>query len=283
MRLALVCLLALAGVARADDRTAAVKAMIETQRKALLEGNDDAFKATFTSDGVLATGGRPSDLVRTWGGVDSVTQVKIVDSKIGWSGSWGWVAIEARVTSVLIAAAVEARAKPEPATFHWVALVVSSGDGVKTKAMALSRTHPDKGLSTYNYVQELVPRVKSPLLADALAHPPQLVKLLAADAATSVFGTSPNDRGLGAAAAKKLVAGWSKVALEVVETAKGQQYVDPKDYEPFELDLGDAKFSWARLRMKLPGQKDGVLVNATAIARKTANGFEIVAADYAAD
>ena len=283
MRAAIVVVVALAGVARADNRTAAIKAMIEVQRKAFLAGDDDAFKATFTSDGVLADRNRPSDLVRTWGGVESVKEVKILDSKIGWSGSWGWVAIEARVTSVLIAAAVEAGAKPAPVTVHWIALVVPAGDGVKTKAMVFSPTQPDKELTAFNYVQELVPRTKSPALADALAHPQQLAKLLAPDAATSVFGSSASDRGLGVAAAKKLVGSWSKLVLEVVETAPGQKYVEPKDYEPFELDLGDVTFSWARVRMKMPGKTGWVLLNATAIARRTASGFEIVAADYNAD
>jgi len=284
MMRALVILLALVHVARADDRTAAVKAMVEVQRKALLAGDDNAFKATFTADAVLADRNRPSDLVRTWGGVEEVKEVKILDSKLGWSGSWGWVAIEMRVTSVLIAAAVEAGAKPEPVVYHWIALVVPDGDGVKTKAMTLSLTAPDKSLNTNNYVQELVARPKQPpVAADSLADVAQLGKVLASDAATSVFGTSPTDRGLGLAAAKKLVGGWGKVTLEPVKTAKGQKYVDQKDYDPFVLDVGDASFSWSRLRMKLPGQSRWVLVNASVIARKKGDAFEIVAADYSAD
>jgi hypothetical protein len=180
----------------------------------------------------------------------------------------------------LIAAAVEAHAKPEPDTIHWLALFVPDGAGVKTKVMAIAGTKPDKALVEYNYAQALVPRSSTSTLVALLAQPAALAKQLASDPATTVFGTSENDRGLGAASAKKLVGSWSKLVLEVVDTPEADR---KHDYEPLEVKVGDATAAWARLRMKLPGHKSWIPVDVFAIARKTSSGDEIVAIAYDAD
>jgi hypothetical protein len=275
---ALVILVLLAHAAHADDRTGAVKAMLEVQRKALLDGNDDAFKATFTSDAVVSlSGDKPDDAIQTWKGSLIMKKLAFGDVQIGWNGTWGWVAADVHRTSVLIAASVEAGSKPAPGTMHWVELVVADGKGVKGKVLWTAATIADKNLSAYNYAQELVPRASPPAIVAQLAKPAEAK--LASDAATSVLGTSDGDRGLGVAAANKLVASWNKLAIEVVEPAKGQRYVDPKDYEPLVVTAGDATAAWASLRMKLPGKNEWIPIHGFVIAR----GSEIVAVAYSAN
>jgi hypothetical protein len=173
----------------------------------------------------------------------------------------------------MIAAMVEARAKPETNTFHLIELIVPDGKQVKAKIVELMRAVPDKELVDYNDAQDLVPIASpSPLIA-ALAHPAQL----STDPGTSVFGTGEGERGLGGPAAKKLVAGWAKLALEVVDTKVES---DRSMYRTFEQRIGDATVVWARLRMKLPGKPRWFPINGFAIGRKIGDAWELVAVMY---
>jgi len=95
-----------------------------------------------------------------------------------------------------------------------------------------------------------------------------------------VYGSSPSDRGAGAAAAKKLLASWGKLAMEVAYTKdKHDQFM----YEPLETTFGDATIAFAQVRLKLTGKKKWVLVSAFAIAKQTPSGPQIVALAYGAD
>jgi hypothetical protein len=74
-------------------------------------------------------------------------------------------------------------------------------------------------------------------------------------------------------AAKKLVGGWSRFALEVVDTPDDHE---KPYYQPFELAIGDGAIAWAKMRMKLPGKRAWYPLEGFAILRKG----EIVALVY---
>ena len=121
---------------------------------------------------------------------------------------------------------------------------------------------------------------KPPAALAALADAKNLPRQLASDAATTVLGSSDSEAAFGAAAAEKLVGGWSKLALEVVGPTADDK--DPQFYTPVEITAGDAVVVWGRLRMHLPNKpKDGYLLDAFGIARKTSSGgLEFVAIAY---
>jgi hypothetical protein len=275
--LSIAILLASAHAASADDdaaRATAVKAMLDAQSKAIVAEDVAAFKATLAPGAVVSfNGDAPEKDIDALRSGDKTYKVVVTSSKIGWAGSWGWVAAEVRITGVMLAAMIEARAKPETKTFHLVELFVADGKQVKARAIELMRTDADTNLVDANDVQELIPLASpSPMIA-MLAHPH-----LSSDPGTSVFGSSESDRGLGGAAAAKLVAGWSKLALEVVDTKNAH---DKSLYQTLELAFGDATVAWATLRMKLPGKTRWVPVTAFAIGRKVNGAWELLALEYA--
>jgi hypothetical protein len=168
--------------------------------------------------------------------------------------------------------------QPENEVYHWIELVVADGAGVKGRAVGIYRAQPDTRLDGGNSVQELPPIASPPPVLAALARPKDLLSLLAKDEATSVLGTSDREAALGRPAAAKLVGGWGKLVLEVVDTKDAH---DKLFYTPVELTVGEATVAWGRLRMKLPKQTTWILIDGFAIARKTATGFELVAVAYA--
>jgi hypothetical protein len=264
--------------ALAGDRVAEIKAMLETQRKALLKGDDAAFKATLAPDALVSLDGdAPTKEVRTWHGSWEVSKAAVVDSHVGWSGTWGWLSAELDVSRVGVAEAIEAGGKPRPGRFHLLALVVLDGNAVKTKVLVVTPTKLEKDIYVRNEIQELVPRTTSKLVA-LLAAPSAIASQLANDPAATVFGSAPTERAYGAAA-KKLIGGWSKLTLEVVDTKRAEM---KPDYEPLEVSFGDVTVVWARVRYKLPAKKDWFLLDAFAIARKAGDSAELVAVMYGA-
>jgi len=290
MRIVVLALLTL-GLARsvdADDtvkRVAAIKALLATQVELWRHGNgtDDieTFAATMTTDGRIAHNGdwlRP-DL--SLSPPYNISKLKITATKIGWSGTWGWVTAEIRLTSRMYAepeGAGDPHPKPENEVYHWIELVVADGDGVKGKALGIYSAKPDSALAAYSEDQKRPVIASPPALLAALADPKRLPAVLAKDPATTVFGTSAREAALGPTAARKLVGSWSKVRMEVV----GHNDESSKlFFTPVELTVDDATVVWGRLRMKLPNQPKGFLVDGFGIARMTATGFELVAVAYA--
>jgi hypothetical protein len=164
--------------------------------------------------------------------------------------------------------------QPKDEVYHWIELVVADGDSVKGKALGIYGAEPDTTLRKYNYVQQLPPIESPPPILAALADAKRLPTLLAKDAATSVFGTSDTEAGLGVTAARKLVSGWSKLVIEVVGTKDDH---DKLFYTPVEITVGDAVVTWGRMRMKLPNNPVWFELDGFGIARKTATGLEFVA------
>jgi hypothetical protein len=283
--LIIVCLLAVSHPALADDtasRLAAIKTMFDAQTKSFQTLDDEAFKATLTSDALVAFGSNyPRDDYGSWNLVRA-QKVVIVASKSGWAGTWGWIAAELRITYTWYAepeGAGDPHPKPETHTYRFVALVVPDGAGVKAKVLRMAQTTPDKELSASNHAQDLLPIASPPANVALLAQPNAIVALLAKDPATSVLGTSDAERGFGAAAAKRLVARWSKLTLEVVDTPDEHEKLS---YKPVELTVGEGAIAWAKLRMKLPGKPTWYPIDAFGVFRKVGDHSEIVALMYTA-
>jgi len=277
--LVLAALLVAARPAFGEDRIPAMKAMFDAQTKTLMSLDDasrKAFKATLTADALVSWNGeRPIADFVAWNAVPA-QKVIVAGVRYGWAGAWGWIVADLRITYTWYAepeGAGDPHPKPETHAYRWAALVVPDGAGVKTKVLWAAQAQSDHALLAMNYVQALVPLASPSPNVAVLAKPSAIVAHLAKDAATSVLGTSEDDRGLGPADAKKLVAGWSKLALEVVDTRDDH---DKAMYEPFELAVGDASVAWAKMRMKLPGKPTWYPLQGFVILRKS----EIVALVY---
>jgi len=274
---------ALAGTPDAK-RLAAAKAMFDAQRKALTKDDDAAFGATLAKDAVVSWGSElpTADFTMKLTFV-APSKITVTTSKIGWAGTWGWLTADVRATWTMYAepeGAGDPHPKPQTDTIHWVAFLVADGEAVKTRALFTSHTVPDKELPENNFIQdELEPEPSPPARVAALTQPATLAKELSKDPATTVFVTGPSERGFGPAAAKKLLSSWGKLTLEVATTKKKES---KDDYKVTELVVGDAVVSYARIRLKLPGQKQWTLVNGFSIARKTDAGHEVVALAYSA-
>jgi hypothetical protein len=286
--LVVLCLLALARPASADEaarRVAAITAMFAAQTASFrtYDRDDKAFKATLTPDALVAFDrDYPRPDFGRWN-VVSASKVVVVASQAGWAGTWGWLAAELRITYTWYAepeGAGDPHPKPETHTYHWLALVVPDGAGVKTRALRLVEAKADRELVDSDYAQVLVPTASPPAHLALLTQPKALAARLASDPATSVLGTGPGERGLGAAAARRLVKGWSRLTLEAVDPPADQ---DASFYQPVELTVGDASIVWGRLRMKLPGKPRWYPIDAFAVLRTVGDHLEIVALMYGAE
>ena len=155
--LAAACILALAAPARADDATdkriAAAKALLAKQVDLWRHGNGtdhiETFAATMTSDGRLAHNGdwlRPDLMLSP---PYNISKLAITTTQVGWSGTWGWIVAEIKLTSRMYAepaGAGDPNPQPEDQTFHWIELVVADGDAVKGRAIGIYDAKPDSTL-----------------------------------------------------------------------------------------------------------------------------------------
>lgn len=255
-------------LAAADDvaaRSTAIKAMIDAQAKALVADDRAAFEKTLAPD---AYSDVQSDLTEP-------SKIVVGQTKIGWAGSCGWVSAEVQFTNK---PHPEIGGHPPPRMRHWVALVVADGSAVKTKAMRVLVTTPDNDLANgiFNYVSELPTEPSPSPLVAWLAQPVAVAKQLSADPATTVFGTSASDHGFGPAAAKQLLASWSKLKLDVVAPES-----DTDSYDHKEVVAGDCAASYGKIRMKVA--TGAILLEAFAVEHKVGDRWELVAFEYGPD
>lgn len=257
-------------------RVAAMKQQLGEQLAALRVQDRKRFEATLTADALVTLGdGAPQqrkELVLQTGVTepDKITLGKVVAE---WEGRWGWAAAE---TVFVTPPPGHEGGRPQKWTRYWLALFVADGAAVKTRVLVVSRTAPDKTLAGYNYIAEL-PMLAKPAPAVALlAQPADLAAQLSPRASTTVFGTSPSDRAYGAAAAKKKLASWKHLKLELVGAKKPD---DAKHYAPLELVIGDARFTFARVRF-VRSKPPHVQMSAFAIARRVGGTWEHVAVLY---
>ncbi len=123
----------------------------------------------------------------TWPG-----ELELGTPTFGWTGTCGWVAVEATIRSVTHPELQVAGAPPLQPARPW----------------HFYETNPDSDLknNVYNYIKELPAEPSPSLLVGWLAHPAEIAKHLSADPAVTVYGTSAADHATGAAAARKLPA-----------------------------------------------------------------------------
>ena len=155
--------------------------------------------------------------------------------------------------------------KPETHTYHWLAVVVPVGKGLKTRALFVSRVERDKDLMATSHPP--APSKTPGELAPLLATPPALAAQLAANPGVVVFGTSAADCGLGRSAARRLLGRWKR--LDMVQAGA-----------TYEVVHGDLGFAFTQVAMKERASKDWVVLAAFVVAHRSQAGWEIVAVAY---
>ncbi len=268
---AIICAVIAPRLAHADD--AHVKpalALLAQQCKAIAKDDMDALRATLTTDArVKLDRSEPSAVADLDWGFPAPEKCAVGKTQVGWSGTWGWVAAELRITTRMYAepaGAGDPHPKPETAVFHWLAVIVPDGDGVKTRALYVARTVADKDLIERDPEE---PAASPGPLSTLAATPTAIAAQLAADPAVTIFGTTDGEGALGNAAAKKLVSGWKTLQLAVIG-------------KPEETVGGDLGFAFVPLQMRLKGKKSPYEVHALVVARKRASTWEVIALDYGA-
>ena len=271
MKRALVALtLAVSAVAHADPdaaRATIVLAHFTAQVKAIGANDFGALEKTLTKDALVTFKGQdPTRAADAEWDFPDPEQASIVKSRVGWAGTWGWVAADVEITTRWYAepaGAGDPHPQPETHVYHWLSLVVADGAGVKTRALFVDQVTADKDLSS---MTRAAPATAGPI-ATLATHPADLAAKLAADAAVSVFGNGASDEAFGRAASLKLLASWKKLTVAVTGT-------------PIEETSGDLGFAFATLELDHKGQPDPLVLRALVIARKTGDGWNPVAVEY---
>lgn len=277
MRAAVLAALGIASTARAEDRTAAIKRMLQAQADALIASNEADFKKTATSDALIGLGlDRPQRDFVMQSDLTEPKKIAFGAMRTGWAGTCGWVTAEATFTTP---PHPEQGGRSRKRTRRWVALVVPDADGVHTRIMQLAIAMPDNQLGTFKFISEL-PVTSKPLpLVALLADPTAMLAQLSTDPSTSVFGSAPTDRAFGPAAARQLLTRWRKLKLELVDA---RDVRDKDFYEQRELVAGDCAAAFGQVRLQRADKKH-VLYRGFLIAKKHAGRWEVVAASYGAD
>lgn len=273
--LALLVALAHRATAAPDPHVKVALAQLAAQGKAIAKGDADGFRATFTADARVAwDAGEPSpqrddDLAWWRDSYYSPERFAIKKAQVAWFGTWGVLAAEVRITQRGYAepeGAGDPNPQPVTHTYHWLAVVVADGAGVKTRALQVARIRKDKDL----IIEEADPAAAaSGTIAPLIAQPKVLLAQLAADPSVAVFGTGEAERGLGAAAARKLLAAWKN--LDLIQVGDTAEVID-----------GDLGFAFTHVGLKLKGQKHRTILQGLVIAHKAAAGWEVVGVGFAA-
>jgi hypothetical protein len=269
--------------ASADGKApvADIDKLMDKQAAAMIADDAKALEATLAKDGFASTGGRPTpgdvSLPRSIG--MGVASVAFGAKAIAWRGDWGWIVVDAKIgfwphPEGMVPGKPTSEQMPPPVVQHWLELVVRDGKELKTRALIVTSTTADSSLRGYNYIEKRPAVAKPSALVALLAQPVALGKLLAKDDAVAIIGTSPRDRALGAAAGKKLLAGWANLGLAIVEPDRTESSSDQSG-PPAELAFGDVHVAWAELRMrkKIP-------LTAFVIAQVNGDKIEVLAASY---
>lgn len=262
MIVAVMCLVA--SEVRADDKAnlAAARKLVELQ---LFGGFDDRPALTADYIGIFP-GDFETDEAMHWRfGPPYIGAIKIENSVIGWSGSWGWFAADLAVMQRPYTPSDGAIAKEELHRYHLVNVFVIERGEVKLEATLLADTLPDAKLPVVTPAPGKPPRAGT-LVASLVA--PGGVKLLRSPS-VAVIGSSASEVGLGEAAAKKLLAGWSKLQLAMVATP------------PKELVVGDLGIAFAEVDLmvaKQPRRLRGIVVG-----KKVGAGWEVAALAFGTD
>lgn len=269
MKRALVAIaVALSAAAHADAaHEKLARAQLAAQVKALGVDDMEALEKTLTADALVAFKGQdPTRAADAEWDFPHPEHASIVKSRVGWAGTWGWVAADVEITTRWYAepaGAGDPNPQPETHVYHWLSLVVADGAGVKTRALFVDQVTPDKELAS---MTRAAPATAGPI-ATLAAHPADLAAKLAADAAVCVFGNGASDEAFGRAASLKLLASWQKLTLAVTGT-------------PIEETSGDLGFAFATLELDHKGQRDPLVLRALVIARKTGDAWNPVAVEY---
>jgi len=229
MRTAIVIVLLVATqVAHADKPSDRARTLLDTQLEALRGRDDATLWTTFADDAVIlgfATDKPAKSLAistvifdQIINGPGDVTKSKIASLVAGGDAKTLWWTAEVVMSGTFREAGTTTPTWTEK--YRVSELAISDGKTWKVVAAAfdhgrknLPEVTPDDTPETLAGANEAGP------LAALLASPASVASSIATTPGTFVIGTAPGERGLGKAA-KKMIAGWSKLSLAVVGTPR---------------------------------------------------------------
>lgn len=281
--IAVLCILA--GVARADDASDAVKPLLEQQAKAIAAGDATAFAATFTDDAmaILPTAadegiGRPAieTAAKHWlaSAKGAVKVDKLVAPKSQSIGVGAWFdaelvgAVHWRVTGIVIHARksdgsegpfkIAAYHLSEPAEDQAVLAAAAAG-----KLPALPKLESDKYPGDTND-----PASISDFAKHVEPHP-----------AATLIGSAAKEHATGSTAVAKLLAGWRSLKLAGVAYRSGR---DESAEWGFEWTIGhvEATFTVKGKPVKVPYRALVILDVPSAVGADHGAPVQLISAHY---
>ena len=251
-----------------SDAVADDKAQIAAARKLVergLNGDlDDAPPKTKDYVGVAPGSLFDGDLMTWRFGPPYMGKSKIVASAAGWSGNWGWMVADLAVSQRAYTPSDGGMAPDLLHRYHLVQVFVTDGKEIKVQASMIADAQRDDKLPAVTAVPGGPPKLET--LAWYLVTPHKIK--LAADAQVAVLGSGEGEVAIGQAAAKKLLASWSKLALGMSGVSK-------------EIMVGDLGIVVSEVHLRI-GKKP-VRLRGMIVGRRQGTGWEVVALSYGAD
>jgi hypothetical protein len=222
MKLAVVLLL-ISTVAYADTPTDRARKFLQTQFDKIAEGREDAVKPTFAADAIVlgldaeqtvSESNQDLSMRLVGGSPHSVFKNAAIKSLVaGGDDTVVWFTADVTVTYNNW----EPEDRPRNGLkLAWRVTELIVNDNGTWKCVAGVVTEPAKTEpQTHANHDKIGAATKAGVLAPLLASPAQLTKVLSTDKSTFVLGTDKNERAVGQAAAKKLLARWTKLGMTV--------------------------------------------------------------------
>ena len=286
MRL-LTCLIVLAATTAAADKPAdRAKAFVQTQLAAMTKANDAAVKATFAADAILLGGTFDSSVPIAKqdnvefqgflmnGSPHSGFRTASIKSVVA-GGTDAFVWLTAEISATYASQEPEQKAHTVTHVVRMTELVVADGSTWKCVAAVFDRPGPVEG--HYEAYAKPVGGATKPggnrmLLASVGT---VAAGMMADDPNAFALGTEAGERGIGPAAARKLLKAWSDLPMNIVGDSRE---VETKAYA----------FVQGKVAFKLPDKDDHSKnliypMSALVIAIPAHGGWNVVALHYAND
>lgn len=223
MRIAILVVVLSVTVAAADKPAVAARKLLQSQLDAITKGDDNVFKATLAKQAIILgldrddTGDEQTtyEVERIFVGGSphsSIEKLKIKSLAAGADDKIMWLTSELDITYRSHEPESGGPTRGNKILVRFTELAVKDGDAWKVVTGVIDHPSPVTGSSRDGHIEMVAP-TRAGTLAPLLANPAGLSKKLAPDA--FVLGTDKSHRGIGKAAAAKLLAKWTKLGLEV--------------------------------------------------------------------
>jgi len=244
-----------------DAQLSLLRRATDAQRRALY----DKDTVLLSDHGARTVGDTPEDYVRL---VETFGSVQVDDARIDTitaGGGDGVAWFDAGVTLAMSGAAEGVGEFKNTSKARVSQLAVSAGSGWKVVASIFDWGGVNS--PTKDAPQPIGGATTAGPLAPLLASPAALADALSTDPHVFVVGTEKSERAIGPAAAKKLLASWSKLKLSVEGPVRE---VETKTY------------GFAQAHVKWTQGKDTYWMHALIIAVPAGSGWRVVGVHYAA-